>query len=210
MEWATETDHNRLRERASTRTAGIGEVARTAQQRGLSTGGVHLAWGLLPAPMLDVGHTYPLQLQRLLRLLAGGLASSARRRSRLHRAQHPIRCSRCGSAQPCVLWMLPGADHPGQAWCAACLGPEWRLAPLWRAGPAGLGGREEDSVGPPLSLALAALMGNLAPGPRTHDTCPLCGYGTAGSEHLLTWCRAPVAAAATARGASADCPCHPQ
>ena len=121
----------------------------------------------------------------ITRLLLDGLPGTASRRPSHLRG--PVRCWNCGIiALPQWRWLSP-SENPGNpsqegrngvAWCTRCC--QVSLPALVPGSPPGPGGY----------TALNRLGGPPAPQQGAYTTCPLCGLGEAGSEHLVIFCPA--------------------
>jgi hypothetical protein len=128
----------------------------------------------------------------VIRCLANGLCGGARWRSAEHRT--PLLCT-CGHRGE-VRWCSPhrgSCPHPGVAWCRACLGP-WAAGDMWALLP-------DDLLPPDLCADAMELRRTRGLSPRahpelchwqasSHGSCPLCGLGEGGAEHLWMWCPA--------------------
>ena len=124
---------------------------------------------------------------RLLRLLCNALPGRARWRNNSQRVHH--KCHGCGARPVQLVWRSPspieiGDGEDGLAWCSACAQPgmtecSWaflpeRLIPSPLRDQAQLINRDH-----PLRID---------PRPSHFGSCPLCGLGEAGAEHVWQWC----------------------
>ena len=131
---------------------------------------------------------------RTLRLLCNALPGRARWRCGTQRRPHT--CSSCGTRQVHLVWRSPSPPEArpgddGLAWCLSCM-PGDMSTESWAYLP-------DCMLPPPLLQASqrphsSQLLSRLDLGPSTFGSCPLCGYGEAGAEHIWQWCPAVVLA----------------
>ena len=149
----------------------------------------------LEAALLRHCRTYT-AAHHVLRFLANGLPGGQRWRPSPH--HRPRTCVGCG-APGLISWLSPQCDdggsltHPGYALCRHCA-RGWHRSDHWALLP--------DDLLPPTLLARACTLraerGSVPTVPVditcAWGSCPLCGLGEAGAEHLLGWCPAVAAA----------------
>ena len=142
------------------------------------------------------------------RALAGGLRGGAGRRSNQDRQRHPGRCERCGNPALEWVWCTAGTQSPGLGWCSGCISEPQRLlgGAMWALAREDLQQGEFGRASADSRRDLTARAGEdsqaaaqgTTSGRSIQDvdvwpdsmwgTCPLCGRGEAGAEHLIIWC----------------------
>ena len=170
--------------------APAGGRSRTASSEARRWGASHgEEWRLLEvAPHYTAAH-------HILRFLLGGLPGAARWRGEEDRQQRS--CGACG-APATWAWTTARGGVGGAAWCQACAGP-WHGSQGWAALPPDLLPADLRESAARVAAGRPALPGSGGWQGSAYGTCPLCGAGEAGAEHLQTWC--PAAALAWRRWA---------
>ena len=121
-----------------------------------------------------------------MRVLANCFRSRAGARSRATRALHPHRCTGCSSPDVRWVWTSGDAATAGVAWCYSCtanLAPGSLALGLWAEAT-----NDDSGVAPVEARQWLSDFGPHLAVRSPYCSCPLCGAGELGGEHLLMWC----------------------